>query len=131
MSSRAEVLERATPGVASGSALESGELLCTERVWVRGIVQVSGWGDHGVRTLGAVRAPCCAPSEQRGRGLLCCVARRTHVREARDARGARIVERSLWKAEIVIWSSVLRDRNLELGTAREICNDIIKIIMIS
>ena len=66
---------------------------------------------------------------------MCCVARRTHVREARDARGARIVERSLWKAEIVIWSSVLRDRNLELGTAREIRNDMsdiaVMIFMIS
>ena len=130
MSNRAEVLERATPGVASGNALESGELLCTERVWVRGIVQVSGWGDHGVRTLGAVRAPCAERAARVGSVVLCCAAR-THVREARDARGARIVERSLWKAEIVIWSSVLRDRNLELGTAREIRNDIIKIIMIS
>ena len=62
---------------------------------------------------------------------MCCVARRTHVREARDARGARIVERSLWKAEMVIWRSVLRDRKLERGTARDIRNDIIKIIMIS
>ena len=47
---------------------------------------------------GAVRrVSCCV--------VVCCAAHACSL-FVKHARGVRIVERSLWKAEIVIWSSV-------------------------